>query len=544
MRRLGLLLAVLLASMVSSAQRNRVIPNGGYRIAGIVYDATSGQTLPGARISLGSAGGDSTPDRSAITGPDGSFAFDHLPADKYQMYGEAVGYPLQGFEQHESPYFTGVVVGPDISADHLVFRLQRGSSISGVVTDEFNEPVRDAQVMLFRRGLDNGEFSTHIVSNEQTDDQGAYKFGSLLPGTYFVAVSARPWYAHSSADVTRVAESMSSPQAIDTMKKLDVAFPLTFYSGATEAADASPITVRNGERASADIGLHSVPAVTIRMPSPGPRNGAMPFVRLSQQAFDNYEVPSSFQQRFEDNQMMITGVAPGRYIAHISIPGASAERVQDVDISGDTVIDPETFGSAGVCNIKGIAEMSGGAPVPPRLFIVARNQNRGTTQGSLVHDGQFSLDALQPGTYEISVVNAPEIYLLQMAARNAKVSGRSLTLTCSSSPELAVILGKQLADVRGVALRDGKGLGGTMVLLIPANPTANHVLFRRDQSDSDGTFWLQRVVPGRYSVVSIDGGWDLEWSRPDVLKPYLAHAEQIDVAAGGKYNVKVQVQPK
>ena len=43
---------------------------------------------------------------------------------------------------------------------------------------------------------------------------------------------------------------------------------------------------------------------------------------------------------------------------------------------------------------------------------------------------------------------------------------------------------------------------------------------RRDQSDSDGTFTLANILPGKYVLMAIENGWDLEWMNPSVLKPY------------------------
>ena len=44
-------------------------------------------------------------------------------------------------------------------------------------------------------------------------------------------------------------------------------------------------------------------------------------------------------------------------------------------------------------------------------------------------------------------------------------------------------------------------------------PELHRDLFRRDQSDLDGTFTLQGIVPGRYTVLAIEGGWELDWSE-------------------------------
>src|SRR4051812_11238471 len=232
------LLLVAVAVLGQAPKAAKPIPQE-YRIAGVVRDANNGQTLPAVRVALGSTGSRFGPDRSVLTDPEGRFAFEHLAADKYQMFAEALGYPLQGFEQHEAPYLTGVVVGPGISADKLVFKLQRGAVISGAVTDEFNEPVREAQVMLFRRGLENGRFDAHLTAEGQTNDRGEYKFGGLLHGTYFIAVSARPWFIEQNAmDTSADVEHIASPETIAKMRTLDLAYPVTFYGGVTDADSA------------------------------------------------------------------------------------------------------------------------------------------------------------------------------------------------------------------------------------------------------------------------------------------------------------------
>jgi hypothetical protein len=75
--------------------------------------------------------------------------------------------------------------------------------------------------------------------------------------------------------------------------------------------------------------------------------------------------------------------------------------------------------------------------------------------------------------------------------------------------------------VEGFARKDGKGLAGAMVVLVPKDAAALAELGRRDQSDSDGSFSLRNVVPGPYTVVAIEDGWALDWFRPEVIGRYL-----------------------
>jgi len=102
--------------------------------------------------------------------------------------------------------------------------------------------------------------------------------------------------------------------------------------------------------------------------------------------------------------------------------------------------------------------------------------------------------------------------------------------------------------VEGFAKRNGKGTASAMIVLVPKDPDTNRVLFRRDQSDSDGSFSLQSVIPGDYTIVAIENGWDLDWSQPGVIAHYVEHGRKIVVPTGSQGPVHlsdaVEVQPR
>ena len=80
-----------------------------------------------------------------------------------------------------------------------------------------------------------------------------------------------------------------------------------------------------------------------------------------------------------------------------------------------------------------------------------------------------------------------------------------------------------------------------MVLLVPDE---NLILFRRDQSDSDGTFTLGNIVPGRYRLLAVERGWELEWANRNVLDAFLKKGIPIEVHANDKLTGTVQVQSR
>src|SRR5512146_370300 len=181
--------------MAGSAQERHVParPHAGFQISGTLVDATSGQAIAHARVAIAPV-----TQRDAfttvITGEDGHFLFSNLAPGKYTLVAQAHGYLLKSFNQHER-FSSSIAVGPDLDSGNLLFRLPPESAISGVVTDEAGEPVREAQVTLYFTGLAAGTEATRLRDRATTDDEGAYRFGHLASGRYMIAVSAKPWYA-------------------------------------------------------------------------------------------------------------------------------------------------------------------------------------------------------------------------------------------------------------------------------------------------------------------------------------------------------------
>ena len=103
-------------------------------------------------------------------------------------------------------------------------------------------------------------------------------------------------------------------------------------------------------------------------------------------------------------------------------------------------------------------------------------------------------------------------------------------LTVRDRP-LSVVATVSQAETRveGFARRDDKGMAGVMVVLVPKNRSAFRSLVRRDQSDSDGSFALRDVVPGQYTVVAIQDGWELDWAQPEVLGRYLPRGVAVTI---------------
>ncbi len=461
---------------------------------------------------------------------DASLSSDWLPG-KYQLYGERFGYARQGLDEHPGGYLSAVVIGDGINSENLLFRLQPGATISGLVLDEFNEAVRGAEVMLFHHTVQNGKLGTYIAGQIQSDDRGSYKFSPLMAGTYYVVISARPWYAQNAQ------------RALPRDETMNVAFPLTYFANTSDASEASAINLHTGEAFRADFNLRAVSAGHIRIPvTKGQEEQAA--VTLFQKLFDDFDVVSPSLQEMSPNEgRVISGFAPGRYTLRVEAPGGDkgTSRSQTIDLYGDTTLDLHTIGGAATASITGIARAEG--LTLKNAYIQFRNRDSDEAEGGRIgDDGKFQVEMIPAGTYEVSVGNSAGVYLASMAASNAKSNGRTLEISPGADVRMAILLAKGIGEITGTALFNDKGFSGALVLLVPDDPRNHVALFRRDQSDSDGTFSLKQVVPGRYTLLAIQDGWDLEWTDPKVLKPFLPKGTSVQVEPSGNYDVRVVVQ--
>ena len=294
-------------------------------MSGIVVDSISRQPLSGVKISVYIS---EKPEisQSTHTGADGRFAFTGLPAGKYTLIGSAPGYRAQGPHQRGN-YFIGVAVGPNLDSESIVFRLVRDARIEGTITDDDGEPVRNSNVALYQRTHEAGRQQTQQVSSAATDDRGHYLFSHLAPGTYFVAVSARPWYAQYPNPGEPAPDAATADRIAEERAPLEVAYPMTFYPSAEESSSATPIVLQAGDRVTADIAVRAVPAVHLRVRT-GAAEGTTSgngFPRVSQRIFEGTLVPVMSSQGYSAGSGVYeyTGIAPGHYV--IEMPDASAQ---------------------------------------------------------------------------------------------------------------------------------------------------------------------------------------------------------------------------
>ena len=517
---------------------------GPYRIAGKLVSVTEGSVLARARVTLQDAK-NRRAEIFVITGDDGRFEFANLPAGKFALSGAKRGYITSSYDQHDQ-YSTAIVTGADFDTSDLTLKLAPVARLTGHVLDEFGDPVRNANVSLWLDDHSSGISRTVIIRTDTTDDQGFFEFTPLDVGTYFLSASAAPWYALPQRRV--YGEDMPDlPTSVDPA--LDAIYLPTYYAGANDLEDASPILVRGGDRLDFDLHLVPVPPlhVTLHVPeSADPQSFRYPM--LFRRSSDGSQTVARPQVQMISRGVFEVTAAPGKYQLNLQGRDGTAEAMQ-VDISEDKQ-EIEASSAQANSTLSAKVELSGETTFPPRAEIALRvPQGRVIAAQAVDANREVTFSNVLPGKYEILAGSPRRAFaVVRMVVNGTPVAGHSLTVLPGTTMNIVLTLVGGSGDISGVVQRAGKGVAGAMVVLVPKNPGSHREIFRRDQSDMDGTFVFQSVIPGAYTVIAIENGWDLDWSKPAVLARYTAHGEPIIIPVGAKMQIQlpkpVEIQHK
>jgi hypothetical protein len=359
---------------------------------------------------------------------------------------------------------------------------------------------------------------------------------------------------------------------------------VTYYNDVTEQDEALPILVRGGDHLEADFHLNPLPALHLHLRVPDDLRQRMwanlqqpSFVeediraRLSllptllQPSLDGEDAPvaildsagrvqSSVSQTREVSPGIfeITGLTAGRYKVQLPIlrpgePITTSAVEMDVRTDGQE-LDPTKGVPAS--SVHAAVRLASQEKLPGQLHIFLRNSKlRVVAEKEVDNKGEVEFPNVFPGKYEL-LARAPGAgySVFRISSQKAEISGDVLPVTAGSSLSISITLVGSATRVEGFAKRNGQPVPGAMVVLVPKTLESSRDLFRRDQSDLDGSFSLRDVIPGSYTVCAIANGWDLDWAKRAVMTSYCEHGRQLTVpdraAASIQLESFVEVEPR
>jgi hypothetical protein len=531
--------SAIFSAQLPSNDRNGS-PDAKFTIAGTVVSSTMGAPLANARVSISDV---RNPEqvRRLITTENGHFEFRGLKAAKFSLQGAKRGFLSAAYEQHEQ-FSTAIVTGAEYNTENLVLRLTPLAFLSGKIIDEFGDPVRTAQVSLYLKSTRAGMSRVTLVGNDSTDDQGYYEFSALAPGDYFLSAAGKPWYAVHPALLSAPGGTNSPP---NVPRSLDVVYPTTFYNGATEADGAAPIAVKAGDRVQIDVHLSPFPSLHLLFRVPEQQQDfAMP--TLQKRVFDSMETMTDNAQTISPGVWELTGVPPGRYTVTRQQEGG--QQSSEIALREDGQELGLSHGEP-AARVRLKVTLPPGEPPPKQLFLALRNSRQQVVANRAVDAvGEITFENISPGKYAVLAGSSAKPYsVARVSSQGIDITGHDVNIPPGASLDLTVFLTGGVVTIEGVVTRGDRPAAGIMVALVPKDPQSHLEMFRRDQSDFDGTFLLRGVIPGSYTIVAVEDAWGFEWQQPGVLARYVQRGQNLTIGELMRGSVHlpepVEVQP-
>jgi hypothetical protein len=539
-------------------------PTVHYEITGVVVNSVTGDRVPHCHLTanLNERTGSGRFGNRQFPAPANGFDCDaqgHFSATvpsagSWRLTASARGFVTQAFDEHQF-YSSAIVLTAEAPTKDIEFRLSPEAAITGVVLDEAGEPVRNAQISLVSvppPAPGGPQPVGNARGGGRTDDRGMYELPNLAPGDYRLTVHAQPWYA---AQANRGNDSEAS--ALDP--SLDYAYPTTWFPGVSDPALAETISLHAGDTRQADFHLVPIPSIHLRMLLPprvstGPNTPQQPPSFPIVQPFNSgagmtgsVQVTTHYDQ--QQGQVDIGGLTPGLYQVRMSGPNPDS-RVAVVEINANSarMLDLNAasrdmakitlhFDGLGESDSNSRPERNGGVNVNLIDTDAGRGSyfSNGNEAGPMARREQRDPNAdrtmeVPPGRYEVVLQGRPNIFLTGLTAKGAEVAGRYVTVGAGEST-LTIHVASGRANLSGIATLDGKPSVGAMVLLVPVtieDPNSITML-RQDQTNTDGSYDLENVIPGQYILVAIDHGWQINWGDRSTLRRYLMGGVPIDL---------------
>jgi hypothetical protein len=456
------------------------IPQGTGLILGQVVDGTTNRPISGALVTLNLRA--SRPIRALADGQ-GRFVFRDLPKGSYGLVATKPGHAdgAYGRLRPAGPTLQ-FELGDGERAGGATIAMWRHAAIAGFVQDELGEPVVNTTVRVLRRQIVGGQWRFMPGAQDQTDDRGAYRIGTLEPGEYAVAVamssgSGLPMDLMMGAELDRVVavsavrvsaaaggeaaiflEGGSSEALGVDENGRPLTYPVQFFSGAGSAVRATLVKLASGEeRGSVDFQLKPVRAFKISGTVSGPE-GPLANLALTLVPAEAEQLASAFDTRTAfataAGTFTFSNVPPGQYVLR-------ATRTPRMAFGGPGEMTVVSQG--GVTVASGVRTAGPGMPLPtePTLWT------------------------------ELSVgVSTADIVDLQVMMRpGLRVTGTAQFDGGSARPE-------------------GDRLTAVGVMLEPADVRPG-VTPARGRIETSGQFATMGVPPGRYFIRAVGApqGW-------------------------------------
>lgn len=462
-------------------------------ISGLVVDAGSDKPVKRATVRIVPGGQMSGPwprNTQVVTGANGEFFFDGLPAGQFQISADHPRYPPSAGK------FTPVSLTGGEPRAEVRLKLTPAAIVSGRVIDDNGEPAQAGRVNLVLKGGSGPPLTASV------DDRGEFRIFAVPAGQYVLEVQAgRPPLR------PRPFGPRSEPEA-------QVTYAKTWYPSSLTAEGATVLTVEPGGQLTgieAQLVVESAVTVSGRIAGMDIPPGERPIINLIDRRQDT---PVAFRSAMvqPDGQFRFVGVPPGSY--RISSPPGTPRPAffvrQDIEIKDQPMSD---------LSLRAQKALTISARFDPpesgrhSAFVALQplwSHTAGPIRATPGDDERVLwFRDIEPGEYAIMGLLSSRLLL-----DGRPVDGQVLNL--SASGEL-VIGSAPLSSPPKVTLRNFSTDKRFKIVAVPADARAPFQQFWIEHHPGAAES-IPGIPPGRYRVFAVEGDVELRSLSPRVVQ--------------------------
>ncbi len=487
----------------------------------------------------------------------GHFRIEGVPPGLYMVFISRDGF-VPAKRKHADLVVT---VAPGQDRTDLVYKMEPAGFITGKIVDADGDPVAGVVVQAMPRG--NAQPQNDSTSSAYgflggvgalpglgtTNDLGEYRISGLRAGQYLVL--ARPQ-----------GNLGPPPSASDKGRPRETVFYApTYYPGALDQKQASPLQVLPGSGASANFSLLTSRAFRVSGTVAG-INGPG-FIMLLSTGGQPQQ-----QSLKEGGKFDFPSMPPGTYIAQVfeqPTEGSTGEQRMlrvptPIVVSGsdltDLVLQPLVDGGmvSGKFRVDGQDAIDWKQmyvtllPVTDSTLeagdnaVVSALLQPGGSSGALTDDGTFELKNVAAGNYQLSVgvtnPNYRDWYLKSVLLGGREVADPGFPI--SGNTTLEVVVSAKGPSIEGTVLdSDGKPAPEAFVQTIPASGKLGRPdSYQQGRSDANGHFVLRGLNPGGYVVVALESPQGNP-RNSDFFEKYRSRGTKVELLEGEKKSITV-----